>query len=777
MWFNNLNMRGVLVDSLTSETEYIFLPDQSAALVGPNGVGKSSFVTALQRSFDGLANEKSDPFGLQLDFLIPADIETWCEDNGDFGVVRAIYNLVTGEGINLEKGEEFSPNNEEFHSGLGRLWEQSISQTYEKWHKKLSRMPESELIENESLDQVHRLIAIRDLFDSLIIKAQHNPADFEAIRDSGKFNVEKIPSLYQDYLSRIKGIAEKFNFAENRTFFVFTSVGTKDKPEWKVDCVYRISQEELKDSSELEEYARIFVLPKSLEDSKTHRGYFGFVTSDPNEKEIQQTYIRFIEDEVWFGLHLGNTTVKPGIRVINPDELTLDNLKDELMDLIDLPLTFSKNPSEVAFWNIAQIANQGWKYRNYKPQGGGFAPFDENLEFTDTFIDFLKTISETVSGYFQGFIPSAPSISISTNRKELWVKQGLLYFEAKDGYLSQPWSSLSDTQQRWLKVSLCLAIYMYFDLAIFIDEPERGLQRGVESTLLDHLELVQMETQIPWIFATHSAEVMSRNATTIQISKDREGMRTVRRVNGSLYPLISELGWTEEEYFQSKKLLVLTEGIMDKAMLDGFALEKFRINNIEVFSGHGLNSWKAFFDSHYLGKTAGVKLVFVADSVDIEKVSSLIAEARAKNEPQGVNHFFRTNIEKCVNEKWSYEQNHIVGSILAESFRNDFQKLRLDSTGDWDCLMWVSPQSLGFDSKANWRDLVAKFDQEPKGTSKASRGERFKQSLKRQLRQRGVSKPLDAARLEDLCAEIAISGQIPEKVGNLIDRIVDFANS
>jgi energy-coupling factor transporter ATP-binding protein EcfA2 len=776
MWFNNLNLRGVIVESTTSETEYIYLPDQSASLVGPNGVGKSSFVSALQGAFTGVAEENNHPFHLQLDFLIPADLENWCETNGDFGVVRSVYNIVTDDAKNIQRGEDFTPSNNKFQDSLTLLLEKSVLLAYKEWHDKLVNLPDSELVAYENVEPEYRTKALQDLLDFVARMILERPTDIEQQIGTVNLKIEEAKEINDKFLARTKSIAQKLSDAENQKSFVLTPVGVQEKPEWKIDYVFRLPISELEGDLELWDFASTFVLPKSIKEAKQHRGYFGFAKTDPNESEIQRSYVRFIDDEIWFGLHLGFTNINTGIKLLNPDEISLDDLKRDISELINLPLTFSENPIEVGFWHTAQIANSDWKFRKYGIfNGQGFAPFGNDHEFTDAFVEYLKEISASISGFFNGFLPGSPSVQISTNRKELWVTKGLLNFETRDGYLVKNLDELSDTQQRWLKVSICLAIYAPFNLAIFVDEPERGIQRVIEPSLLDHLELVQSESQIPWIFASHSAEVISRGNTTIQIRKDREGMRSVRRISGSLYPKLGEIGLSEEEYFQSIKLIVLTEGVIDKAMLDGFALEKFRERNIEIVSGYGLNSWNSFFDSNYYRKTSGVKTLFISDSLDTQKLSELISEAKIRNEPQGLNYFFRTNLPSCVNETWSSTQNHIVATIIAESFRSNFSKVSLDSTGDWDCLMWISPESLGFDVDTTWDQLVHEFDSEPRGNSNASRGERFKSFLKLRLKRKGIKQPLDALRLQNLCSEMAVTGQSPEKVGLLIDRIINFS--
>ena len=44
MEIGGLNLQGIFVSTVSSDVQYIPLTDQSVALVGPNGVGKTSLI-------------------------------------------------------------------------------------------------------------------------------------------------------------------------------------------------------------------------------------------------------------------------------------------------------------------------------------------------------------------------------------------------------------------------------------------------------------------------------------------------------------------------------------------------------------------------------------------------------------------------------------------------------------------------------------------------------------------------------------------------------------
>jgi len=488
-------------------------------------------------------------------------------------------------------------------------------------------------------------------------------------------------------------------------------------------------------------------------------------------------YVRFINGEAWFGINLGNTQTPLGFNLINPDEITWSEVRKAAIELIDDSITFTEDGGSNLSWRLNR--DRETKQTRIDGDQNSVIPIDSELGFTKEFQALLKKYSDMASEYFSTFIPGAPRIEFTTNRKESWITRGLMQLEVRDGYSQYELEELSEAQQRWAKISLLLTAYHFSNLALFIDEPERGIQRKVESSLLDLFEKVHVgATSLPRFFATHSAEIISNCSTVIQISRDPDGIRNIRRVVGSIFPLLQQLDISQEEFFQSKKLLVLTEGIMDKAMLDGFAFDRFQKEGIEVIYGFGLESWSSYFDSNYLRRSSGAKIVFWADSLDMSKLNALIQRvADEKIEDKALNFFLSEHIREVVKENWSKDQFDIVVAIIAESIRTKDSKVRIESTGDYDCIMWVTPQILGLPAATTWSSLISELNAQPRTRFTESRGKRFKKLVKSKLKTAGFPDGLNINRLKTICQELEISGQIPDEVNKLIERIIEFAKS
>ena len=769
MEFAGMTLSGILSDS-RSGLHYLPLPDTSVAIVGPNGVGKTSLIKGIQRCIQGDAGAGIDNTLVHLDLLFPLNLEDWLTNHQDPGVIKTIRDmLISRESITWRK-HTHEVKTEDFVDLLQSRWNDFVSEIEVDWLQRMRRQNEEPATDNFQKQVVDKFA----LWNSYI----------NVPRDQVPDDYEKFGKVYlEEYKMNEKARIDAFN-SENTGFnFVITPIGNERTPQWHVDFLIKIPQEELTFDNPLTEIAQMLTWPKSLSESMKYQGQFGFgefpSSGSIGLRIIDQylnQYVQFINDEAWFGINLGVTQNPLGFNFINPDEIGWESIRHAAIELVEDGTTFEEGGrSNIGF----RLNNQNGQTAQIRLDGDavGVVPFDSNLAFTKEFDALLRKYSDMASDYFDSFIQGAPRIEFITNRRELWITRGLIEIEVRDGYLTYPLENLSVAQQRWAKIALLLTAYQYSNLALFIDEPERGLQRKIESTLLDIFDSLDVgSSSLPRFFATHSAEIISNCSTVIQISKDREGMRNIQRVVGSIYPLLQEIDISEEEFFQSKKLLVLTEGIMDKAMLDGFAFDRFQKEGIEVINGFGLESWSSYFDSQYLRKSSGPKVVFWADSIDMLKLAELMQRVIDEQiEDKGLVHFLSENIRAVVKESWSKDQFDIVVAIIAESIQSKESKVRIESTGDYDCIMWVTPQILGLPAAVTWPSVIAELNAQAKTAIRESRGKRFKWLVKVKLKSAGVQDGLNIKRLKVLCQELEISGQVPADVDQLINRIIKFA--
>ena len=742
--------------------EYIPLTDQSIALVGPNGVGKSSLMQALKRALRGIRSESHEPMEITLDVSLPLNLEEWLQNNDDPGLLKAIRNqLIIKTESYLDPEEELTT--EQFSYMMKSLWDTLIIESISDTSR---RMYASTVKEFDN--------------DSFLLDVKKIREDIQKLNNESFQIKEELMAEYQKITKHEQSIQDKLTSAYNPLEFglnfLLTPVGTSKNPKWKIETVVNANFKLEDFHNSFRNLASLLTWPKPLQEAVHHRGYFGREFNDPRDGNIQKIYAQFIDNQVNFGLNLGVTEQSIGFLVVDPDELDSQTLKSETMDFFENFFNFSESPSlHKAIRYINSLGSEGKKFNVFE-ETESFKPFDENGEISKDFSDFLKKISELATSFFQQFLPGAPKIVFATNRQEHWVSKGVVRLEVLDGYQFSELNRLSETQLRWAKLSIYFAIMQFRNSILFIDEPEKGIHRKVEKTLLDIFD--DSSAYIPRFVATHSAEIIKHSDFSILMTKNREGFRELSRISGSIASKLNHLQITKEEYFQTKKLLVLTEGKMDKAMIDGFALDRLDYENIEVLTGFGLDSWGAYLDSEYLKKSSGTKLVFWADSIDMFKLARLELEVKSKNlQNKEIAHFFRENLASVINEKWSMTQISILAAILSESFINKTNKVKVVSTGDYDCIMWLSPSILGIKRFSSWSEIKQEFEKLPKDNYKLSRGKRFKQFINRLLREQGIVSGLEIDRLENLCKEMSVSGQIPSKIEGILGEIISFANS
>ena len=120
-----LNLRGILVCSKNTNFRYLNLDEQSVALVGKNGVGKTTLLRAIERSFNGISAEDQNPYTVSIDFNLPINIESFLENEDDPGLLKAILMQLR---LKSELAEEIREDlaTELFTDLLLPLWEDSV---------------------------------------------------------------------------------------------------------------------------------------------------------------------------------------------------------------------------------------------------------------------------------------------------------------------------------------------------------------------------------------------------------------------------------------------------------------------------------------------------------------------------------------------------------------------------------------------------------------------------------------------------------------------------
>ncbi len=765
MQFGKIEVLGFFVSTpFFSESQYVSLSAQSVALVGPNGSGKSSLIKSLKSGLLGEKTSNQNPYYVTFDIAFPINLNEWRKDNVDPGIVQSIWSL-----LNYLKNGNYLPFEyrylpfEDRHGSTGGfltllnvLWKDRMTNTYSDWGRDLVISGEQETGENiyfrqlQTSERIKQILLTRD-YRGMTADELEKADDYIRLND---LKIEERDSFFQTFFQGLN--------------FLVSAHGTESVPKWSVESYIRIPLERLEPNHPMFDLIQILIAPKTLEQARLHSESYGEVTTNHSHQEVMQLSVKFVNQEVWLICHLGFTEGDLGFELVDPDKLSWTELIERVRQVTAGSIGKAGSPS-VAGRFFSGAAERGL---NYDAICFGEI-FNSDMTYSEGFLSFLHEKSAVASQYFKSFLPNAPELRFHAVHRSKWLSEGLVNIDVNDGFLlgSVELASLSEAQQRWAKISILLTVRETKNLILFIDEPERGIQRKIEPQLLTLFN--EMEEELPRIFATHSAEIISHCGNVIQIYRKNDGNRSIKNLLGSIYPKLEDIGISQEEYFQSKKLIVFTEGAHDEAMLLGFARNIFEKEGIEVVACRGLDSWAGYFDSTLLGKRTKCKLVFLADSINSEKLKKIVKKAREDKIPESnLEVHFKEKITECLNDPWSDLQIKLVSALLFESHRDPSQSIDILSTGDWDCLEWVSPQALGLAAGETWELLEEEVQRNRKEIEGQSIGTKFKNLLKGRLVKQGIYRGLDPKRLESICADLQITGQTPPDIVSLIDNIV-----
>jgi energy-coupling factor transporter ATP-binding protein EcfA2 len=760
-----LNLRGILVSSKNTDFRYLHLDEQSVALVGKNGVGKTTLLRAIERSFNGISAEDQNPYKVSIDFSLPINIESFLENEDDPGLLKAILLQLRSKSDLAEEIKE-DLTTELFTDLLLPLWEESVESDIRNWRY---------LIWSMQVKNQLATLSSKDVYLEKLIKKtiERNKVLLKSYSMKWVGDDELIQRYIKEQNQDDQQIFHCFDLANRSLEFRFAPFGTLQAPKWKISSIYRINQDELTTSNPLTELAQILTWPKPLTEAIREEGYFESQNESFWPSHIRNIYVQFINQQVFFGMSLGVIESGLGFNLIDPDQITIDQAKVDILEYLNARI--EKTPKD---YGIDHIKNIGKSSRIRLPQKYENILFlSPEQEVSSGLRVLVETLSKNVTEVFNILLPSSPQILIQINEKRKWITEGIFSICIKDGDSTYPLDLLSDAQKRWAKLAILVSCREFTNLIIFLDEPERGIQRNLEKSLMSALNGFR---DIPRFFTSHSAEIITNCDSSILIKSGREGNRVLDKVSGSLANLLIDLDISPGEYFQSKKLLIYMEGEWDKAILDGFGKERFEKEGIEIIAGHGLNSWTAFYNIHDLKLAGEYKLVFWPDSVQISEFDKLIQEIKNKKLPNSHLHkYLREELPKVIpsQDKWTEDQIGSLSAIVAESLKEPSGRIFVKGTGDYDCIMWLSPQILGMHPSLNWEKVRGDFNQNYKPSKGVQKGQAFKNYVDTLIEQHGTKKRLSINRLKEIARELEISGQVPPKIQKLIDEIVILANS
>jgi len=777
MNLDDLEIISFIPDTGDSEAQLIPLTNSVISIGGPNGAGKSELLLRLGSCFSGDASKLRNFVtpGIILKFpstffdLKEASTTIPPEEFEDKSNDLFLTDLFDGIGDQFFFGTKEKiwpgiPDNYEslkecLGVALGFSLKFNLELNVSAASKKLDRMEPS----IGSPDFPHT-----ELWDKKIQKLGIYTSYLkESILGQDNFIDQFVDSFLEDYK------------------LLLIPVGTQELPQWNVYLLNNNIPETINPLSAVLQSCSIpddyfLESPLMLPDLSLKREFLSYFAT------------RY-EKNPWLLINLGVVSSKSFI-VINPDSVTLDEIRSGVAKTLEKSfkwnnLTINSLSGEevaekkisIASWRLSDFLNSLNEPKRTKSKFETSSPFleigsEKFIEVSRAVREWQSTQNAEINGLIRLILPTFPDFEITINEYHEWPTKGLFSLFIRHQHISMDLEDLSPIQQRWFKFIMLFWLYQYQARpVIIIDEPERGLQRNLESQLESVLQAFAPSSLI--FTATHSSSFL-KSPQVIGIHIDKNGRRSYTSFFGSLYSHLKDFDISEAEYFETYSLIVFTEGERDKAMLEGFAAGEFDKNRILIISGNGLRSWSGLFDSQIFPMLSSPKILFLIDGVERLRMNETIDKCRKKSgKGFGTLNFLLRDEIPTWSDGPPLGKDLLItfaGSIARALTAENASKIYFDATGDRDCIEWLPIESFPISEKS-WDQVWLKAAEVNK--RKFADGEQFKAYLSQEVKKRNPRLGVSPAHLKEMSSMLTLEGKVPVRILELLNRIITLSKN
>ena len=777
MILDDLEIISFIPDTGDTEAQLIPLTNSVISIGGPNGAGKSELLLRLGSCFSGDASKLRDSVtpGIILKFpntffdLKEASITIppeEFEDKSNDLFLRDLFNGI---------GDQF------IFGAKEKIWPE-IPENYESLKECLGVALGLSLKFNFNLEiQVSAIRAKLESMDPPI-----GSPDFPHSKVWDK-KVEKL-GIYTEYLRERMLDQENFidqfvtEFLEEYKLLLIP-IGTQDHPQWNVYLLNNNIPETINPLSAVLQSCTIpddyfLESPRKLPDLSLKREFLSYFATR-------------LEKNPWLLVNLGVIQSKAFI-VINPDLVTLDEIRSGVAKALENSFEWNNltinsqlvkgtadRKKSIAISRLSDYFNSLNEPKRTKSKFENSSAFlevgnDKEIQVSKVVRDWQATQNAEINDLIRLILPTFPDFEIAINEYQEWPTKGLFSLFIRNQSNLSELENLSPIQQRWFKFIMLFWLYQYQARPVMIiDEPERGLQRNLESQLES---VLQAFTQSSLIFtATHSSSFL-KSPQVIGINVDKNGKRSYASYFGSLYSHLKDFDISEAEYFETYSLIVFTEGERDKAMLEGFAAGEFEKNRILIISGNGLRSWSGLFDSQIFPMLSSPKILFLIDGVDRLRMNETLEKCRKKSSKGfgTLNFVLREEIPTWSDGPPLGKDLLITfaGSIARALTAENASKIYFEATGDRDCIEWLPIETFPIAEKS-WDQVWLKAAALNK--RKFADGEQFKAYISQEVKKRNSRLGVTPAHLKEMSSMLTLEKKVPERILELLNRIMTLS--
>ena len=766
MKLNGLEITGFIPDLATNNSQIIELASSFLTIGGPNGSGKTELLRRLKACFTGDAsqlNGKIDP-GILLRVSRDYDLG----ENKD-AIWEDLFIQNFHEGLSNNLSWDFLRSNiskspktvEEFERSLGMLvglssllnFDDQLTEVLKKLSSHSDLLKNKEAISTEDYELLQKISNVLEFVTETVVK------DDQFL---GRYS-DKFMESYE---------------------ILLVPVGNSTLPMWNAYLVNRYISENV-DETSFSFYLHSLpidyfkVNPEKAADFAIKRDTGAVIASKYNGQPMLAVNVGRVEAVGFALVDPDNSSLEDMRKALNASAASVINWRE-----ISVGQTEGQTPERqrssaikrmVALMN--SMSDPKTPIRRTEEAFDFLQVGAENkIEVTPKVHEWLEEQSRVANELAKLFLPNLPKIIVGLNNPFEWPTEGIFNISVRQSEEDLPLETLSLTQQRWVKFALSFSLFTYNARRIvLLDEPELGLQRNLEANISEVLEYF---SETNFIVTSSHSSIFLRAPQVIGVKVDEQGARKYTSYFGSLYSHLQEFDISEAEYFESFKLIVVTEGERDKAMLEGFAGNRLDSKEILLVSGTGIKSWEGFFTSYIFPMLASAKIVFLVDGFDPIRMNKSIEEAKKisyKGHP-AVNFYFRDAIAT-----WS--DGAPLGKKLTETFAEsltravlskDADRIFFDATGDRDCIEWLPISTFPL-KESSW-DEVWKAAR-PIKTGDATTGEDFKNYIKNEIKRHNPRLNIKPESLREMASMASIQGNVPKRISKLIDRLVKLSEN
>ena len=323
----------------------------------------------------------------------------------------------------------------------------------------------------------------------------------------------------------------------------------------------------------------------------------------------------------------------------------------------------------------------------------------------DKYPEFVKGLDVAVAS-LRRYLTFLPSLA---NLTHTLLPDGSNAKFREAGYLALRWdrrilvggavlvSSGSNAERRWIRLA---HLASQRDARwLLMDEPEAGLHRQAEAALAKALGDPPWVENKVLVVATHSPELLNqRGAHLLHVEEGR--VFPLGRVDRDRF---AELGLRPGDLLSRVRTILLVEGEHEKIVFEELFGEELTSLGVEVLAARGGKNMKDVFDSQFIFRLTGAKVVCLLDNLSAEIVTGVWSQAKAMSQ-RGETEEAGVFIREALPARTSAENKFLSEFLTQALVHGQHERVIPWGLSGSDVLTYLPAESFGL--KKDWQSVL-----------------------------------------------------------------------